>query len=223
MTDPVHEAVVVAFVQEPALAVRTRRRASEAVTRGIYLIGADSGGQTLLEWGLRPTLVIGDMDSIEPTALATLEADGVIVRRSPVEKDETDLELALYAALEMGCSDITILGGLGGRLDHTLGNLYLLAAPRLAQARVRLLAEHEEVFLLRGGQTYQFEGQPGELISLIPFSTVATGIVTDGLYYPLRAESLYLGPGRGISNQFTGSTACVSFDEGLLLAIHTFG
>jgi thiamine pyrophosphokinase len=165
------------------------------------------------------------MDSISPEALAVLQArPGVEWRLAPAEKDETDLELALYTALEAGATTITVLGGLGGRLDHTLGNLYLLAAPRLAETRttVQILGEREEIFLLRGGEEFQLEGNPGELVSLIPLSSAAEGVRTQGLYYPLRSETLFLGPTRGISNLFTGQTATVAFDDGLLLVIHTF-
>jgi thiamine pyrophosphokinase len=149
----------------------------------------------------------------------------VEVRVVPAEKDETDLELALFTALERGAKEITILGGLGGRLDHTLGNIYLLAAPQLAQAgaKVRLLAEQEEVFVLRGGHTLELPGQPGDILSLIPLTPEARGILTENLYYPLRHEPLFIGPTRGISNVFTAGTASVTFEEGLLLVIHRFG
>ena len=206
---------------------RSRLRAfvQASVVAGITLIAADSGGQIALAWDLTPLILVGDMDSIDPTSLVTLRANPAIeIHQSQVEKDETDLELALYAALDHGFRDLTIVGGLGGRLDHTLGNLYLLAAPRLleAGAKVRLLSEHEEVYLLRGGESLTLAGQPGELLSLVPLTLVASGIRTDGLYYPLRSEPLYLGPSRGISNQFVGEQATVSFEEGLLLVIHQF-
>lgn len=218
-------AVIIAYIEDISLQGRLRRHAKEAVAAGALLICADSGGEAALAWGLTPALVVGDMDSISPAALATLQAlPGVEWRLVPAEKDETDLELALYTALEAGATAITILGGLGGRLDHTLGNLYLLAAPRLAETHtpVQLLGESEEVFLLRGGEELQLEGKPGELVSLIPLSSAAEGVRTQGLYYPLRSETLLLGPTRGISNQFTGQTATVAFDEGLLLVIHNF-
>ncbi len=217
--------LIIAFVDDPPRAHRLHDYAHQAVRAGAILIAADSGGQTALEWGLQPTWLVGDMDSIDPASLKILTATpGLNVRQSPVEKDETDLELALYLALDLGARDITILGGLGGRLDHTLGNLYLLASPRLAESgvKVRFLAEHEEVLLLRGGETNELPGQVGDLLSLVPLTAAATGIHTAGLYYPLRGEALYLGPSRGISNLFTAPVARVTFAEGLILAVHTF-
>jgi thiamine pyrophosphokinase len=219
----VRHVIIIAFVENPAYSPRLQAFAADAVAQGAYLIGADSGGEVALAWGLKPQLALGDFDSISPVALERLKTlPGVEVRVASVHKDETDLELALLAAYEAGCRDITIVGGLGGRLDHTLGNLYLLADPRLHDARLSLLGENERVYFLRGGQTLTLHGEPGEQVSLIPVSPVAAGVRTAGLYYPLNSEPLYIGPSRGISNQFVGTEASVSFDDGLLLVIHNF-
>ncbi len=219
------QAIVIAFVEDILIDGRLKRYAQAAERAGAAVICADGGGEAAHAWGLNPRLLIGDMDSISPATLAELSArPGLEVRRLSVEKDETDLEMALYAAVEMGADEITIVGGLGGRLDHTLGNLYLLAAPRLlsAGAKMCLLGEHEEVFLLQGGNQLSIEGQGGELLSLIPLAGDAQGVRTQNLYYPLKGETLFFGPTRGVSNVFTASPAEISLEKGLLLAIHTF-
>ncbi len=219
------QAIIIAFVENIAASPRLRRYAETAVSQGALLVCADSGGEAALGWGLTPDWVVGDMDSIRPAARTALESIPTVTWRIvPPEKDETDLELALYTALEQGARNLTILGGLGGRLDHTLGNLYLLATPHFGEvgAKLRLLGEREEIFLLRGGEELQLTGQPGELVSLIPLSSEAKAVRTEGLYYPLRAESLFLGPSRGISNHLVGPTAKVTFEDGLLLVIHSF-
>jgi thiamine pyrophosphokinase len=219
----VKSAIIISFVENPAHSPRLRTFAHAAVAQGAYLIGADSGGEVALAWGLTPQLALGDFDSISPDALERLKTlPGIEVRIAPSHKDETDLELALLAAYEAGCRAITIVGGLGGRLDHTLGNLYLLADPRLRDARLSILGENERVYFLHGGQTLTLHGQPGEQVSLIPVSPVAAGVRTAGLFYPLNSEPLYIGPSRGISNQFVHTEASVSFDGGLLLVIHNF-
>jgi thiamine pyrophosphokinase len=220
------KAVIIGFIDNLDRQTRLYAYARQAVESGALLICADGGGDVALAWDFLPGFLVGDMDSISPDSLEILSrSPGVEVRAAPVEKDETDLELALLTALEQGACDITILGGLGGRLDHTLGNIYLLAAGQLVQAgaKARLLGELEEVLVLRGGEELELKGQPGELVSLIPLTPVALGVRTGGLYYPLRGEPLYIGPTRGISNEFTGTLATVSFEEGLLLVIHRFG
>lgn len=225
MDNPKQKALIIGFIDNLDRMTKLYAYARSAVESGVLLICADGGGDVALAWDFLPGLLVGDMDSISPVSLEILSrSPGVEVRVAPVEKDETDLELALLTALEQGARDITILGGLGGRLDHTLGNIYLLAAEQLVQAgaKARLLDELEEVTVLRGGEELTLKGQPGELVSLIPLTPVARGVRTGGLYYPLRSEPLYIGPTRGISNQFTGTTATVSFEEGLLLVIHRF-
>jgi thiamine pyrophosphokinase len=220
------QAVIIGFIENRDFSSSLYAFARGAVESGALLICADGGGEVALAWDLTPDLLVGDMDSISPQSLETLtNRPGVEVRIVPAEKDETDLELALLSALERGAKEITILGGLGGRLDHTLGNIYLLAAPQLDQAgaKARLLAEQEEIFVIRGGQTLELAGQPGDILSLLPLTPAATGIQTENLYYPLRREPLYIGPTRGISNVFTAQTASVTFEDGLLLVIHRFG
>ncbi len=165
------------------------------------------------------------MDSLSPTSLAYYRnLPGLEIRLLPAEKDETDLEAAIYAALDFGPEKITIIGGLGGRIDHTLGNLYLLAAPRVrgSGVKVNILGENEAIWLLEGGGELLLEGKSGDLLSLIPFQGEAVGIKTHNLYYPLNNETLIPGLTRGISNIFTTSNPAVSLSKGLLLVIHTW-
>jgi thiamine pyrophosphokinase len=204
---------------------RLKSFARKAAQEDTPVICADGGGEAARAWGINPRLLVGDMDSISSQTLAYFQnSPEVEIRRLPVEKDETDLEMALYAALEYEAKNITIVGGLGGRLDHTLGNLYLIAAPALVEAgaRARLLGEQEEVYLIRGGDQLTIEGQTGELLSLIPLAGEAQGVYTDNLYYPLKGETLFIGPTRGVSNVFTAPQATISLEAGMLLAIHTF-
>ncbi len=217
--------IVIGFVENIETDWRLKQAAQSAARENTLIICADGGGEAALAWEIKPDLLIGDMDSINPTTLEILQKQPELeVRRLPVEKDETDLEMGLYAALERGATEITIIGGLGGRLDHTLGNLYLLAAPQLQQTglKLRILGQREEIFLLRAGEKRAIEGQPGELLSLFPFAGDATGVSTANLYYPLDNETLLFGPTRGISNVFTASSAQISLENGLLLIVHTF-
>lgn len=218
------EAVIIGFVDKPAESPRLISYARQALSEGAYLIGADSGGEIALGWNLQPTIVVGDFDSISPTALSYLRDKlNVEVRTYPVEKDETDLELALNIAVdELGCQNLTVIGGIGGRFDHTLGNLYLLSSARFSHCQIRVLTEREEIFVLWGKKELALEGLPNEQVSLIPLTTVAQDVHTEGLYYPLRSEPLFFGPSRGISNKFIGQKARVLLQDGILLVIHSF-
>lgn len=189
---------------------------------GDYRIAADGGLHHWDALGLEPHLLIGDMDSVSAEEVDRVGRAGGRVVRFPVHKDETDLELALLAAALEGYQEIVILGALGGRLDMTLGNISLLLLPELANCTVRLDDGIEEVFFIHPGSAGRsIDGQRGDRVSLLPWGGPASGILTEGLYYPLRGETLYPERTRGISNEMLEAQARVAFETGLLLCIHT--
>lgn len=189
------------------------------------LIAADGGAGKVLAAGLVPDLVVGDFDSLSPADRARLEALGVELRSSPADKDESDLELGLLAALEAGVRDIAIVGALGiVRPEHSIANLLLLADPRLDAARVVIVgrgARIRRIGTATGPSDHRIEGSPGDFVSLLPLDAEVSGVTTDGLRFPLHEATLVLGPTRGLSNQLTGTTARVTARLGRLLVVHT--
>jgi len=181
------------------------------------VICADGGASNALALGLQPQVVIGDQDSLDSNLQAQLEADGCQVLAHPTRKDETDLELALYYALEHGVDEILILGALGGRIDQTLANVLLLALPELRYVKAKILGGRQEISLISGEAI--IEGQVGDTLSLLPLTEEVTGIYTEGLEYPLENGALHLGPSRGVSNVLTSPQARVRIGQGLLLAV----
>ena len=184
------------------------------------IVGADGGAALALTAGLVPDVVVGDMDSLSGENRATLEVQGCRFVEHPRAKDETDLELALTYAVEAGARKITILGALGGRLDHLVANLLLLTLPGLAGVTVRIVGGQEEALLVRGGDRAALVGKPGDLVSLLPLGGDARGVITEGLAWQLRGDTLCFGFSRGVSNEMTARTAKVTVEEGYLLVIH---
>ena len=186
------------------------------------VIAADNGVRFAGPLGLFPDLIMGDMDSLDPGLLALFDKEPVTIIQAPVEKDETDLELALLEAAARGVEHIVVLGGVGARVDMTLANILLLIHPDLAGVRVELWVANQTLWLIRppGGDV---SGQPGDTLSLIPVGGDASSITTHNLHYPLENETLTFGPARGISNVLTASQARVDLGGGLLLAVHTPG
>jgi thiamine pyrophosphokinase len=182
---------------------------------------ANGGTHHARALGIDPHVVIGDMDSLAQELRTTLRGAGTRLLEHPAHKDETDLELALLYAADQGATRITVVGVRGGRIDHELANLLLLAHPRLAGLDVSLVAESQEIRLVR--QQARFQGAIGDLLSLLPIGGDACGITTSGLEYPLCGETLQFGPARGISNVFSEPEACVRLSSGVLLAVHTRG
>jgi thiamine pyrophosphokinase len=192
------------------------------------LICADGGACTALAFGLKPAHVIGDFDSLSEADLRALEASGTQFHRHSPRKDETDLELALLLAADLLADDpqpeIVVLGAIGSRLDHGLANMMLLAMPALKRVKVRLVHGQEHVFLLDardGPVEITLHGQAGDRVSLLPFGGDAHGIRTSGLEYPLRDESLWFGPARGVSNVLLGPQATIALRSGMLLCIQS--
>jgi thiamine pyrophosphokinase len=149
-----------------------------------------------------------------------LEKMGSQIIRAEVEKNETDTELALQVALERGATRITILGGIGGeRFDHTMANILLLAG--FERVPIQIVDGPATCWLLRGPGSTTIEGQPGDLLSLLPLTVEAVGVRTTDLYYPLYGETLYFGKPRGVSNVLMSERARVNLERGLLLIIHT--
>ncbi len=187
-----------------------------------FLIAVDGGLRFMRQLDLQPDLLIGDLNSLSTEEVDQARAEGVEVRRFPVHKDETDLELAVAAALQNGYQKITILGALGGRLDMTLGNIFLLMLPELAGCDVRLEDGFDEVFLIRpGSRSTLIRGQAGDIVSLLPLNGPAVGIRTSGLFYPLQGETLLQERTRGISNVLLSEEAEVSLSEGVLVCVHS--
>lgn len=189
---------------------------------GVPVIAADGGADNALQLGLRPQIVVGDMDSVLPDTLAILIEDGAEIFRFSHAKDETDLELALLEAVHRGAKWIRIIGAMGGRIDQTMGNIQLLSHPDLDHVDARLVSGRQTLWLTEPG-THQLMGEVGDTISLLPFHGDVAGIVTHGLEYPLDHETLYLGPARGMSNVIITQSASVTFDSGVLTIVHTVG
>ncbi len=183
------------------------------------VVAANGGTRHALAYGRQPDLLIGDSDSLGAEARAALDGAATEVLPYPMEKDATDLDLAISAAVERGAQDIVVLGGIGSRWDQSVTNLLLGAQPAYAGIRLRLVDGPQQAELLRGGGSLTIHGQPGDLVSLIPVGDGADEIETQGLSYPLRRESLLFGASRGVSNTLNGSQASVSLGRGFLLCI----
>lgn len=196
------------------------RALQQAIASSELIIAADKGAAAALHYGLTPTIVVGDLDSIPKATLQQLRTTNSQIIQAPVEKDETDTELAITIAIEHGATSITLLGALGGaRFDHTIANILLLAD--IDSVPMRIIDGPTSCWLLRGPTSSSITGNVGDLLSLFPLTNDATNVSTHGLYYPLHNDTLHFGKPRGVSNSLTQEQASVSLTSGLLLVIHT--
>ena len=183
------------------------------VPEDTLVIAADGGIIEAERLGLRVDLLVGDLDSAPADAIARAPR----VERHPVDKDASDLELAMEAAVAGGARRIVVVGGDGGRLDHLLGNAFLLGSDRWAAVEIDAVLGDARITVVRDER--EIEGEVGELISLYAVGGPARGVTTQGLRWALRDGDLLPGSSLGLSNEFAAVTATVRVREGVVLAI----
>lgn len=186
-----------------------------------YIIGVDGGSEHVLSLDLLPNVVIGDCDSLSLDTIARLESSGVPFVRHDPYKDETDLELALIHSLERSPSKILIVSALGGRLDHLLGNAFILADKRLQGVPAELVEGIFRMSLLYPGIEHRITGTPGETFSLLPFASDVRVRRLKGSEWELTDTPLPLGSGRGLSNIFRNPEVRIELESGMLLLVVT--
>ncbi len=172
-----------------------------------FIICADGGCNHAVKLGVKPDVIIGDFDS----AVGYESAENVI--RYPTRKDYTDGELAVEYALGRGCDGVVLLAMTGDRADHTVTDILLLAKCENGV----LIDDNNEIYMLK--TKVEIEGRKGDTVSIVPVNGDLEGVVTEGLEYPLRGETLYFGKSRGVSNVMTADRCAVTAENGIALVI----
>lgn len=182
-----------------------------------YILCADNGMKHAKKLGIKPNEILGDFDSCNLSDLDFYKEQGIKIITSPCEKDETDTELAIDRAIELGASTIYVVGGLGTRIDHTLANIHLLYKAWQKGVRAILYNAYNQIQLI--SDHIHLEGVEGDLVSLIPFTPQVRGVRTKNLAYALDGAEFVFGKPYGVSNYMTHVWAEVSIQEGLLLVM----
>jgi thiamine pyrophosphokinase len=180
------------------------------------LLAADGGANHLARLGLRPAAVVGDLDSISPETRGWL-GEEIMVDRP--DQDRTDLDKALdYAFDELGVANLIVLAALGGRTDHDLGNLGLLA--RLAMGE-RLVFEAADQMVLAVAGEISLAAVPGETWSFLTFDP-SVQVTVEGVRWPVTGAALDATSRPSISNQATGDEVRVRTAGGSAIVIRHF-
>jgi thiamine pyrophosphokinase len=176
------------------------------------VIAADGGYASLCTLGIRPDFVIGDFDSLDEIP------DHPDLLRLPRIKDETDMGYAINHALTLGYTRFLLLGGMGGRLEHTIANLQLLAGLNQRGALGILYGSGQAAAVITNGR-FTFPADLSGYCSVFCQSGVAEGVSIEGMKYPLFEDELTGDFPLGVSNEFLGIPAVVSVEQGTLLLI----
>ena len=193
------------------------------------IIAADSGYNNASRLGVRPGLLLGDLDSIDRKKLAPDELEHIEKIIVPAIKDDTDTQLAVDTALSRGADEIYIIGGLGGRLDHTLSSVFLLeyiadrgadAVMTDGQSRVRVMKTAGEPVSLMIPKT--FDGENGfKYLSVVPLTDECEGVRISGVFYPLDGVTLKRSYSYAVSNEITSDHAEITLARGTMLVIES--
>ena len=183
------------------------------------VIAADSGLAAFDAAGLEPDLLVGDMDSV-PADVLEKYAGRIPEHRLNCIKDDTDGVDALDMAIARGAEKITLLGALGGRLDHALANVMLLVRAHRKGAKAEILSESVRISRVDGYAS--LSGAKGDTVSLLPLGR-AEGVTLKGFFYPLDQAALESDYPLGISNVVTDDQAEIKADSGDLILFHYYG
>lgn len=190
----------------------------ERILSNVALIIAADGGlmhcQALGRW---PDLLVGDLDSAPAELVAEAGAQGVQVIEHPADKDATDLDLALAEAVAAGATSVTVVAPFGGRLDHELATIGLLAGSQWQDVTIAATDGRRWLWIVRDELRLSLD--PGTTLSLLPWAGDVTGLSITGVRWPLDDATLRPGSTLGVSNVAVAGDQAISLRSGTLLAI----
>ncbi|MCR5415641.1 MAG: thiamine diphosphokinase [Pseudobutyrivibrio sp.] len=187
------------------------------------IIACDRGYFNTNMAGIIPDVVIGDFDSAGEVLYEHLMRENKnVIKLNPI-KDDTDIEAALRYSFENTEGDIVILGALGGRIDHTLGNIALLGLGlehgrdvylQNAVNRVQMIPPNGELVLKKAEQY-------GKYVSVFPYMSEVTGLTMAGFKYPLEQATIKGFNTLTVSNEIEADIAYIRHQDGYLLVCET--
>lgn len=179
-----------------------------------FVIAADAGWQQAAKIGVEVDLVLGDFDS------SPFPGGAVNTLVLPQEKNDTDTHFAAKEAVRRGFGSVTILGGMGGRVDHFFANLCTLLYLAEQGLGSRMVDEKTEIHCITPGE-YLFNAKEDAYLSVFAAGGKAGGVCLQGVKYPLLQAELLPDFPLGVSNEFAAPQAEVSFATGHLFVMIT--
>jgi len=177
-----------------------------------YIVFCDSGLRHLDALQVRPGLIVGDFDSHDNP---NLDVETIVL---PCEKDDTDTVFAVKEAIRRGYEDVLLIGVVGARLDHTLGNVYILEYLDNLDKKGFIIDDYSEMELVSRQTAYIVDSF--RFFSLLNITGIAKGITVKNAKYPLKDAEITCGYQYGVSNEvLPGMRAEVTVKEGKLLLI----
>ncbi len=177
-----------------------------------YVICADGGLEKVKKLELRPNLIVGDFDSVDPSVLKDYKNLNIETIKFPEEKDSTDMELAIDHAVKNGFKDIILAGASGTRLDHTLANMILIEKYHKKDINIKMIDNNNLIQMVTNNMTIPF--RKNYYVSIIPLSEKIEGLTLEGFKYPLNNISVEFGSTLCLSNEISEDIGVIKLNKG---------
>lgn len=187
-------------------------------------IAVDNGLGFCYDNQIKPTWIVGDFDTAAPELVEYYQTQTDIpIRRFNPVKDSTDSQIAIELALELGSSEITLLGGTGTRMDHVLGNIQSLMLAKKKGVSCVILDEYNRIQLIDGETRLKKSEQYGKYVSLLPLTTEVTGVDLTGFKFNLTGHTFTStgSAGLGVSNEIIEDIAEIRVKSGIFVLIES--
>lgn len=184
------------------------------------IIAADGGANVAYNAGISVDYVIGDLDSIKDSVLEHYRGSTAKIDRYPCEKDYTDTELCLIKAIELKATEIIYLGGIGNRIDHSIGNIHLLYKTMEMGIKACIKSQTADVYICK--DHLKITGMISDTVSILPLYKPVRGITLKGFKYALDDATFEFGDVFGVCNKLISKEAYINIKEGCLIVIKQY-
>lgn len=177
-----------------------------------FILSADGGTDYCVELGIIPDLVIGDLDSISPKTLDILKKKEVPINVFPIKKDKTDSQLSIEYLMDKGAEEITIIGAIGSRIDHTLANILLLKTIKDKGIKGKIVHNNNIIYII--DDELIMDKKNGYFVSIIPIESKGVLVSLKGFEYNLSKVKIDFASTLGVSNFVIDEKGYIKVHEG---------
>lgn len=182
-----------------------------------FILSADGGTDYCVELGIIPDLVIGDLDSISPKTLDILKKKEVPINVFPIKKDKTDSQLSIEYLMDKGAEEITIIGAIGSRIDHTLANILLLKTIKDKGIKGKIVHNNNIIYII--DDELIMDKKNGYFVSIIPIESKGVLVSLKGFEYNLSKVKIDFASTLGVSNFVIDEKGYIKVHEGECLVV----
>jgi thiamine pyrophosphokinase len=187
------------------------------------IMAIDKGIEALSMINVKPDYILGDFDSVDKSIYESYieKYPDAEVAKYNAEKDYTDTELGIRTALKNGASSITIFGGTGTRLDHTIANIRTLNIALEQGVFAQIIDNNNRIYLAQNNLSLYKDKLFGNYISILPYENSLQKVTLKGFKYDLDNVIMLYGASTGISNEIISDEASITCDNGIFIIIES--